>query len=414
MKILLVGISVRAMAESAVRSGYPVVALDAFGDQDLRALADTHSLHHDFHSDYSPKALYEASRTLAFDAVAYTSNFENHPQILKQFKTGHRIIGNSPQVAKSVRHWPALFARLKQAGFSVPETIFTVDSREMDNQRQWLMKPFLSGGGHGIEFAGPGKPCAPGFMLQEYIPGKPCSASFVANGRKCFVLGITEQLIGLDQFASREFRYCGNILPLPEVLDPKKGASIFEQVHSLAEFLTQAYGLTGVNGVDFILNEDRVYLTEVNPRYSASMELMEWAYGLPVFNLHTQAVLDGRLPDLNLDTLLKNKESFGKAILFAERDATAPDTQCWQARGIRDIPASGEKLHRGGPICTILSRNSTYNETLADLKKRAGMLKEEIYDKTERCLDYRTFHQAGYRDFDWKGTHRISGSDERY
>ena len=131
MKILLVGISVRAMAESAVRSGYSIIALDAFGDQDLKALAESYSLHHDFNSAYSTKALFKASRSLAFDAVAYTSNLENHPKILRQFGAKHRIIGNSHEVVIAIRHWPTLFAKLKQAGLAVPETIFS-PSPEID------------------------------------------------------------------------------------------------------------------------------------------------------------------------------------------------------------------------------------------------------------------------------------------
>ena len=37
-------------------------------------------------------------------------------------------------------------------------------------------------------------------------------------------------------------------------------------------------------------------------------------------------------------------------------------------------------------------------------------LKEEIYGKTDRDLDNRTFHQTGHRDFGWKGPARIPGS----
>ena len=39
-RILLAGVSTRALAESAVRAGYRVVAVDAFGDADLRAVAE--------------------------------------------------------------------------------------------------------------------------------------------------------------------------------------------------------------------------------------------------------------------------------------------------------------------------------------------------------------------------------------
>jgi predicted ATP-grasp superfamily ATP-dependent carboligase len=379
MKTLIVGISVRAMVESAVHSGYAVFGLDAFADRDLKALAESYSLHHDFHVRYSPKALYEASRQLIFDAVAYTSNLENHPEIISHFARDHKILGNSPQAIASVRHWETLFARLRRAGFSVPETIFAGENKVVDDDRRWLIKPVLSGGGHGIAFFKGDQLPGEQFMLQEYIPGKPCAASFVANGRESAIIGITEQLIGLRQFGSQGFRYCGNLLPLPEMLNSGAGRSILEQVRRLAEFLTLEYGLSGVNGMDFILNGDQVCLTEVNPRYSASMELIEQAYGLPVFHLHAQAVLEGKLPEFKPETMFRDEKFFGKSILFAERDAIAPDTQNWPARAMRDIPASGEELPNGGPICTILASRPTHDETFAELIRQAGIIKQEIH-----------------------------------
>ncbi len=378
MKILIVGISVRAMVESAVHSNDPVIALDAFGDRDLKALGESHSLHHDFHVRYSANAIYRASRQLEYDAVAYTSSLENHPEILNRFAERHEIIGNSAQVIRSVRHWPTLFAKLQQAGFSVPETIFAGEKKRIDPKRRWLIKPVLSGGGRGIAFLQgdrlPGEP----FMLQEYVPGKSCSASFVANGHECVVIGVAEQLIGMHQFGSHGFRYCGNLLPLPELLDSDAGV-ILKHVRRLASFLTFEYGLTGVNGMDFILGGDQICLTEVNPRYSASMELVEQAYGLPIFHLHVQAVMDGKLPELRLETALRDARYFGKAILFAERDVNVPDTRSWLDRAIRDVPVSGERLRRGNPICTIQISRPTYGETLAGLIDQAGLLGEEIY-----------------------------------
>jgi uncharacterized protein len=375
MRILILGISVRAMVESAVRSNYQAAALDAFGDRDLSAIAESHSLHHDFHVRYSPNALFEASRQLESDAIAYTSNLENHPEILRRFAENRRIIGNSPETVEAVRCWAALFPRLRKAGFSVPETISPGNGFSPDPSRQWLAKPVLSGGGHDIMFFQREKLSGRDFMLQEFITGKPCSASFVANGRDCVLVAVTEQLIGLRAFGAQGFRYCGNVLPARDA----GSLSILEQVRRLAEFLTQEYGLTGVNGFDFILHGDQVMLTEINPRYSASMELVERAYGLPIFHIHAKAALDGKLPDFTLESVLDGGMCYGKAVLFAEKDATAPGTQDWIGRGIKDVPASGERLREGGPVCTILAKGMTFDDTVASLIGQSDALKEEIY-----------------------------------
>jgi uncharacterized protein len=378
MKILIVGVSVRAMVESAIRSGYAAIALDAFGDRDLRAITESYSLHHDFHVRYSAQEILKVGRNLAFDAIAYTSDMENHPEVIEEFSHNHTILGNSPKVIASVRNWAALFAGLRRAGFSVPETIFPDDYSKPDKRRRWLIKPLLSGGGHGIVFLQDEKAPDEKFLLQEYLPGKPCSVSFVANGHECVVLGITEQLIGMRQLGSQDFRYCGNLLPCPEAIASGSGNRILDQARRLASFLTREYGLVGVNGMDVIYDGDRICLTEVNPRYSASMELIEQAYGLPIVQLHVRAIVEGALPEFEVEKLWTEKKFFGKAILFAERDAIAPDTDGWLSRALHDVPASGEKLPKGGPICTILADRPTDDETIAALIDQAAKLCKEL------------------------------------
>jgi predicted ATP-grasp superfamily ATP-dependent carboligase len=388
MKILITGISARAMTESAVHSGYPVTALDAFGDRDLTELTESYSLQRDFRAAYSSEALFKASQKLSFDAVAYNSNLENYPEILECFSDSHRILGNSPKVVASVRNWPDLLGNLKSTGFSVPETIFFGKTGPVDPERRWLLKPILSGGGHGICFYSPQVQsrsgsrngcCAPGFMLQEYIPGKPCSASIVANGKDCTVVGVSEQLVGMQKFGSQGFRYCGNLLPIPETMAADTGRLILDKVRRLAGFLTKDYGLVGLNGIDFILNGDQIYFTEVNPRYTASMEIIEIAYELPMFHLHMQSILDGKLPEFNLEAELKRGKAFGKGYIYAERDVMVPDTGKWSIEDIHDIPLSGEKIRKGGPVCTILAGRSTVEDTLSEMMNRAQELKEQLY-----------------------------------
>jgi uncharacterized protein len=378
-KILIAGVSVRAMAESAICSGYTVIALDAFGDRDLGSLTESYSLHHDYNVRYSAQEILKAGQRLAFDAVAYTSDLENHPEVIDEFARNHAILGNSSKAVALVRTWASLYAGLRRAGFLVPATIFREDNCKPDPDRRWLIKPLSSGGGHGIAFLHDKQMLSEKCMLQEFLPGRPCSISFVANGRECVVLGITEQLIGMHQFSSQDFRYCGNLLPCPEAIDSRMGIPILDQARRLASFLTKEYGLVGVNGMDVIFQGDRICLTEVNPRYSASMELIERAYGLPVFQLHARAILDGALPDFALENSWTENKFFGKAILFAEEDTIAPNTDSWLAEGLHDVPVTGERLLKGGPICTILAARPDYDKTIAALVDQAGKLRERIY-----------------------------------
>jgi predicted ATP-grasp superfamily ATP-dependent carboligase len=98
-----------------------------------------------------------------------------------------------------------------------------------------------------------------------------------------------------------------------------------------------------------------------------------------VFKLHVQAILNDKLPDFNLETRLKDRFSYGKAILYANQDAFSPDTRNWYERRIRDIPHPGERLYKGQPICTLLAEAETWEGCFASLTAKVEAIKGEIY-----------------------------------
>lgn len=378
MKILLVGVSARAMAASAVRSGYDVVALDAFGDLDLQALCNGYSLRRDFHQAYSAKGLYQASQKLQFEGVAYTANFENYPKLVEAFSQQKQLLGNPPDVLKRVRNWAKLFEVLNKAGFCTPETWYSLNGRQPDPQRNWLQKPRRGGGGQHVQVWKNGQSIGRGMLLQEQIEGQVCSAQFVANGKEAVVLGLTEQLIGRPEFGAQGFMYCGNILPLPE---KSEAAAILDQARQIINLLTREFELVGVNGMDFILSKGEIYPIEINPRFTAAMELVESAYGLPVFDLHIKALTQGELPEFHLEKAKQpTMKYYAKTILYAKKDGRAPNTNVWIRRGYRDVPHPGERLVLGKPICTILASADTPADCLPDLTNQAEAIQGEIND----------------------------------
>jgi predicted ATP-grasp superfamily ATP-dependent carboligase len=396
MRILIVGLSTRAIAESAVRGDHPIVTLDYFGDRDQRALVENYALQRDFDLPFSAEALLQASRHLDFEAIVYISNLENHPEVVEELARTATLLGNAPAVLQRVRDWRMLPAFCREQGIPFPSTFLPGEEKDADPSARltcpggrcqgsspksirWLRKPVRSGGGHGITFWRDDQSVGRGFMLQEYVPGLACSASFVANGRECVVIGLAEQFIGRSEFGARGFHYCGNLLPLDAARDPVAGRAILDQVQRIATSLTREFSLVGVNGVDFVLTNGQVCLIEVNPRYSASMELVERAYGLSVFDLHVKAMLHGELPAFDLATQLAGGPFHAKVILYAEKDAVAPDTGRWLERGIRDVPYPGESLARGGPVCTILACEPTRDACFAAAVAQVGALKGEIY-----------------------------------
>ena len=82
MRILLVGLTARALAESAVRAGCDILSVDYFGDLDTRRLGPNASLR-ERGTEYSAAALARVAREFSYDAVAYGGGLENHPEAVE-------------------------------------------------------------------------------------------------------------------------------------------------------------------------------------------------------------------------------------------------------------------------------------------------------------------------------------------
>ena len=347
--VLIAGVSTRALAVSAARAGYRVTAVDAFGDADLREVAEVLPLSPHGATRYTPAAAAAAGRPVTADAVAYTSNFENFPEAVSALARGRRLLGNPAAVLTQVRNPITLARVLRQRGFAVPATRASAPPAAREPER-WLLKPRRSGGGHGTTPWRIGRPVSRRAYLQERIRGLTGSIVFAADGRRAVVLGLSRQLVGERNFGAHAFRYCGSLLaPERAPLFPRQ-AELLVRATALADAVTEAFGLRGLNGLDFVARDGVPLPIEVNPRYSASMELVERATGASLFTIHAGAC-EGRLPESARLPL----RVYGKAIVYARRDVVVGDPVAWGVPAIADVPHPGERIGRGHPICTLLA-----------------------------------------------------------
>jgi predicted ATP-grasp superfamily ATP-dependent carboligase len=347
--VLLAGVSTRALAVSAAAAGYQVTAADAFGDLDLRAVADLVPVARPL-GHFHPGTAAKAAAPVPASMVAYTSSFENDPAAVARLSLGRALLGNPPAVLVRVRNPLDLMRRLRAHGFPVLATRASPPGRLLKG-RAWLLKRRRSGGGHGIKQWRPGQPVSRGSYLQEYIAGTPGSVVFAADGRTAIPLGFSRQIIGETRLGGRGFRYCGSLLATAVAPFFADQEQLLERATLLAQTITREFGLVGLNGIDFIAKDGVPYPVEVNPRYCASMELVERAAGISLFDVHTRAG-DGVLPT----PVAPTDRVYGKAIVFARRDTRVGDTRGWLTQAsLADVPRSGEKIRRGRPICTVFA-----------------------------------------------------------
>jgi predicted ATP-grasp superfamily ATP-dependent carboligase len=283
-RLLIVGVSTRAAAESAARAGYRVTALDAFGDLDQHPAVRALSLPRDFERRFSATAASRAARTIESEAVAYVSSFENHPRAVSTVASGRELWGNPPSVLRRVRDPLAVSRALRMHHIPGP----AVRLRPA-RQRTWLAKPLASGGGRGVRWWHRGDLVPRGCYLQEFVEGTPGSIVFLAAGGRAVPIGMSRQLVGEPAFGATGFKYCGSILGAAGDVQFARDRSLVSAARALADTIANEFGLVGVNGIDFVAHDGVPFAIEVNPRWTASVELVERAYGLPVFAAHAAA-----------------------------------------------------------------------------------------------------------------------------
>jgi predicted ATP-grasp superfamily ATP-dependent carboligase len=393
--LLLLGVSVRALAESAARGRmaaerFPggLLCLDYFGDDDLRGLALRHpvrvlSLPRDLGRPRAIAALGRAALGLGWDAVAYAGGLENRPALLRRLARRGVILGNGPSEVGRVRDPRAFFAFLDRAGIPHPPTRF--DARA-PGAVPGLWKAARSGGGGRIRPAGPGERRPRGHYHQEYLPGPAGSAAFLAAGGRAVILGVTEQISGWRDLGGAGFRYGGNIAGPPEALLPPGALAALSDA---ASAIARRFGLRGLNGLDFVIASGTCRILEVNPRYTAAMELVEARLGQSLFDLHLLALDGGPLPPAPMEPPLPPAAADGplppaagsasppgrflaKGILYAARPVIAPPPEALAALGCRDRPARGERIEAGHPVCTLVTAGESPAECRRTLADRAA------------------------------------------
>lgn len=408
---LLVGASVRALMESAVESGYEVTGIDFFGDVDAGWQGRTISLLQDCGLKLTVKNLLDTARGVTCHGLSYTSGPENSPEELVYWEERGLLRGNGPSILAEVRNPWKLCQSLAQIGVSMPKFFSIEQWQQQEGGGKWLLKPLNRGGGHGIVELPEKKEDAQAliesvpnpnqYIIEEYVEGIPGSVTFLANGREAIVLGTSRQLMG-RRGGNRPFIYQGSIVPL-DSSDFLGEQVMMEECTKMVEHLTRYFGLKGMNTLDFIVNADGIWILEINPRWSASVELIERELGKYFFAHHLAACEGVDMNKISQDLFSreinssksckitnvgKRSEFFGKMIVSA--DFPLVFKVCDQEKlgflyeqGVRDIPLPGTKIKKGQPVCTVLAEGADDPDCVRRLRKKSDWVHQFLSSPPE-------------------------------
>lgn len=349
-RLVLAGLSVRLMAESARRAGYEVVALDAFGDRDTRQAA---AAWHDIGTGQGARL--DGARVLATLAALRQqrpgltgwiagTGFEAMPEVLAQGAALLPLLGTPPPAQAALRCPGTFFAALAALGLPHPAT----QTQRPDPAEGWLYKDFGSSGGWQVRAARAAPPSPPALAYyQRHAAGEPMSCLFIGNGRAARVLGHQHQLVA--PLGARPWVWRG-VVGQVAVREPVR--AVLEQ--ALAALVPQ-FGLHGLASLDYLQGGDTVQLLECNPRPSASMALYDGGDAPSLIEAHVQACLQGGLPGPWAAAGLPR----GTQWVFAERPVQL-------GRGIlarlqdsgwcHDLAAGPVRVGRHEPVCTVTAQ----------------------------------------------------------
>lgn len=337
--ILIAAISGRALAQSARRGGYQPLVADFFGDQDtLQAAKDHVRLRGALARGIEEEGLFNALETLAArhhpTGIICGSGFEDRPQLLGRIAERWRLFGNGAAVVAKVKDPAMLSAICGEAAIPAPGFC----SEKPRPAAGWLAKRRGGSGGAHIKPAEQATRAA--VYYQRIVSGIPISVLFVADGASATVLGFSRQWH--SPTAAKPYRYGGAVQPatLP--------AHIAALLVAAVGRLSAAASLVGLNSADFMVDGERFWLLEINPRPGATLDIFESA-PTSLFSMHMSACRGLLAPAPRYCG-----QARAAAIVYAEDDIAsfpALDWPDWSA----DRPQPGSAIKAGEPLCTVFA-----------------------------------------------------------
>ena len=373
--LVVAGISVRALAESARQAGWDVISLDLFGDADTRR-ASVHwaRIGEPAALRIDPARLREelqrAARRPRVDGWVPASGFEGAAELLSAGATALPCLAISPAEMQRVRDPALFFGTLDHHRLSHPRICRDPPA----DPAGWLAKRAGGCGGMHIRtaeqmLADPAQRHADTYF-QRCQPGTPMSALFVADGQRF-------RLVALNRLIVRA------IGPLPHVyagaVGPISSGRLEQAVGRALSVLVPEFGLRGLASLDFLADESAAHWLEVNPRPSATLQLHAHAWPAGLMRVHVDAVRR----HLPATAPRRTAGVRGHLTVFAERPglvgaASALDPV--DRRHLHDLPPPGTRFSRGEPICSVSAGADNVDDALRLLETRAARARRAVQD----------------------------------
>ncbi len=369
-----------------------IAVVDYFGDIECRNLSDilfsvlkqesNRKLERNFHrspADYLVELAEILSDEIPIEKILIGGGLDDRPDLWQRISDIGTLLGNKPELISDLRNREKLYSLAKRIGFRIPDfEIFNEQSNIEDLIEKigipCIVRRLESGGGLDIYRCNNKKEAI--FICQSmlsqykqgaimsYEQGIPSSVCTASTSFQTTPIAYNEQLLRTKgSFCPYQFGYCGNITPM--TLSKSLKQTLDDQFSELGEKL----GILGLNGFDFVLNQDEACIIELNPRFQGSLEPIELSYDINLVSIHYNCFFD-QLPNIT-----HPKRVAVRKILYTPEQVRIPDFSELVAT---DRPIKNVILQKGSPMISVLTsgytKKAAINEAMSREKKIWKML----------------------------------------
>jgi len=367
MDLAVIALSARPLAASAARAGFATLALDLLADLDTCShAARCVRVHKRNGFSFDGDDLIQALEALSPPGlpVVLGSGFEGDTPLMSRIASRNPILGNMAETVRVMKDPLALQALCGHLRIPFPGA--TLGAPEGD----FLSGPLLekkiggAGGGH-IRRRAPGdtRPPEDGHYLQREVSGAAYAVMLLSNGSEALIVGASQQWTDGDE--AHPFRYGGAAGPVR--LPTRHDATI----RKAAQNLVTACGLVGLVSIDIMVDGDRWWLLEVNPRPGGSLEIFDVGEMPPLLGLHL-AACGGKLPR----SLPSPSGVMAIGVLYAGAQVMIPEGD-WPAK-VQDRSAPGTVFPAGMPICTARGIGRTVEAARSEVTLALARMRQHL------------------------------------
>ncbi|WP_407453336.1 ATP-grasp domain-containing protein [Methanobrevibacter sp.] len=384
-KLLLIGVNTRSMLNSALKLDYDVFSTSYFSTSDTPLIKNQKIILEEkdnessgiFEDNFNSEHILEYSKEY-IDEVDYIIPISGISPNKFSKKDQKKILGN-----KNVEKTEDKFKFYKEIRdeFKTPDTFLIKDVHEAIEisknkpDVKYIIKPVKGSGGYDINILNNDSYLqlnnGEKFMLQEYVEGINLSTSVLGSKDHKKAIMNSRLLTENDFKNNNSFIYIGNILPLTDesaLTKIKDIDKINNKMIETSQKLAYKFDLIGSNGVDYIYNENGLYVIEVNPRIQGTFECIEKSLQINMLDAHIKSCLNESV-------------KIPKAQYYAYKKIIYSPCRNKYSKinldNIYDLPHIGTITEKSEPLLTIIDKNSDFKKLYKKVENSSRIVNQE-------------------------------------